>query len=362
MQPLPFVSVLTPFYNTREFLAECIESVLRQTYRNWEYVLVDNWSTDGSSEIAQDYASRFSGKIRLIRTATFLPQVPNYNFALTCISPDSRYCKMVQADDWIYPECLERMVAVAESDPCIGIVSSYYLRGIPGAGHVEGHGLPYTKTVISGPEICRLQLLGSAYVFGSPTVPLYRSEIVRNTSPFFDPRVLHDDTDAHYRTLQKWNFGFVHQVLSFLRVEQDSIRGRVLDFNPNILDRLLQLSKFGPLYLEPGELRPLLRKVTGEYYGILGRRLLAGAPQAFWQYHSSGLKSGGLRLEKTRLWMHALSESLKLLANPGSTVAGIIRRVRSRAGTNPLASTTAAASSVPPHEVPLPRRPSDVGS
>jgi len=49
----PLVSVVTPFYNTQAFLPECIESVLRQSYENWEYLLVDNCSTDGSGEIAQ---------------------------------------------------------------------------------------------------------------------------------------------------------------------------------------------------------------------------------------------------------------------------------------------------------------------
>jgi len=104
MGPQPLVSVVTPFYNTREFLAECIESVLRQTYANWEYVLVNNKSTDGSEEVVQPYVERFPDKIRLIHTDSFLTQVQNYNFALAQISPHSKYCKMVQADDWILPE------------------------------------------------------------------------------------------------------------------------------------------------------------------------------------------------------------------------------------------------------------------
>ena len=110
MESSPLVSVVTPFYNTREFLAECIESVLRQTYTNWEYILVDNCSTDGSSDIAEQYAARFPETIRLIHTASFLSQVRNYNFALSHISHDSKYCKMVQADDWIFPDCLRSMV------------------------------------------------------------------------------------------------------------------------------------------------------------------------------------------------------------------------------------------------------------
>ena len=53
MESQPLVSVVTPFYNTADYLGECIESVLRQTYENWGYVLVDNCSTDGLSEIAE---------------------------------------------------------------------------------------------------------------------------------------------------------------------------------------------------------------------------------------------------------------------------------------------------------------------
>ena len=125
----PLVSVVTPFYNTREYLPECIESVLRQTYGNWQYTLVDNCSTDGSSEIAAGYASRFPEKIRVIRTPSFLSQVQNYNFALSSISPSAKYCKMVQADDWIFPVCIQSMVDVAEAHPTVGIVSAYELEG-----------------------------------------------------------------------------------------------------------------------------------------------------------------------------------------------------------------------------------------
>ena len=62
---MPFVSVVTPFYNTAEYLAECIESVLRQDHANFEYLLADNCSTDGSLEIAERYAAQ-DARIRVI--------------------------------------------------------------------------------------------------------------------------------------------------------------------------------------------------------------------------------------------------------------------------------------------------------
>jgi glycosyltransferase involved in cell wall biosynthesis len=120
---------LTPFFNTEKYLAECIESVVRQTYQNWDYVLVNNRSTDGSVRIAEKYAKQFPARVRIEHNSEFLSQVQNYDHALRFISPESRYCKVVQADDWLFPECVKSMVAVAEAHPTVGIVAAYELEG-----------------------------------------------------------------------------------------------------------------------------------------------------------------------------------------------------------------------------------------
>ena len=98
----PVVSVVTPIHNTAEFLPECIDSVLAQEFRDFEYIVVDNASTDGSGRIAAEYALK-DDRIRLFNTERLLTQVENYNFALARISADSKYVKIVQADDWIFP-------------------------------------------------------------------------------------------------------------------------------------------------------------------------------------------------------------------------------------------------------------------
>src|SRR5271167_1922371 len=100
----PLVSFVTPFYNTEGYLGECIESVLRQTYGNWEYVLVNNCSTDSSAQIAEQYRNEHPDRIRLEHNPVFLSQVENYNHALHLISSESQYCKFVQADDWLFPD------------------------------------------------------------------------------------------------------------------------------------------------------------------------------------------------------------------------------------------------------------------
>src|ERR1044071_508009 len=124
MPEQPLVSVVTPFYNTDDYLAEAIESVLAQTYKNFEYILVNNCSTDNSRAIAERYAA-LDPRIRLVHNERLVPQLENYNGALRRIAPESRYFKMVQADDSIFPRCLEDMVAVAEAHPSVAVVSSY---------------------------------------------------------------------------------------------------------------------------------------------------------------------------------------------------------------------------------------------
>src|SRR5579864_5002889 len=117
----PVVSVVTPFYNSATYLAACIQSVLAQTHQDFEYLLVNNMSTDGSREIAARYSAQDS-RLRLIDNQAFVGQVENYNGALAQIDATSQYVKIVQADDAIYPECLARMVELAEREAGIGLV------------------------------------------------------------------------------------------------------------------------------------------------------------------------------------------------------------------------------------------------
>ena len=181
----PLVSVVVPFYNTAEFLAECVESVLGQTYTDFELILVDNCSTDGSAEIAREFTASDS-RVLFFQNSKFLTQVQNYNQALLHISPNSRYCKIVQADDLIYPRCLTEMVEFADKNPSVGVVASYRLVGT----EIMPARLPHLRRVLAGREAARIELLEGLSLFGSPTSLLVRSDIVRQRTPFYSEGVL----------------------------------------------------------------------------------------------------------------------------------------------------------------------------
>src|SRR5206468_158785 len=90
----PLVSIVTPVYNNASHLKECIESVLAQTYTNWDYTIVDNCSSDGSAEIAHRLAEK-DPRIRVRENKRFLRALENHNVALRYISPASTYTKVV---------------------------------------------------------------------------------------------------------------------------------------------------------------------------------------------------------------------------------------------------------------------------
>jgi glycosyltransferase involved in cell wall biosynthesis len=308
----PLVSVVTPFYNTADYLRECIESVLSQTYLRFEYLLVDNQSTDGSAAIAAEYAER-DPRIRVIRNPEFVGQVRNYNGALRQVARDARYVKVVQADDCIFPECLERMVAVGEAHPTAAIISSYFLMG----RHLSGSGIEWPTECISGRIASRLQLLEKRFIFGSPTTLLYRADLVANREPFYSESSLHDDTDLCYEVLADADMGFVHQVLSFTRIGNGGVLTDIERFDWRVLDSYMVLRKFGPRFLSEEELNSSIRPVRAEYLRILGEGALLAREREFWNYHRRGLATVGEALpSRLALVPHVGRAALKAMARP----------------------------------------------
>ena len=308
----PFVSVVTPFRNTAPYLAQCIESVLAQSHSQFEYILSDNCSTDGSEKIAEAYAQRDS-RIRVIRQPRSLSQVEHYNSVLAEISDHSRYCKIVQADDTIFFMCLQLMVRAFEQSATIGLVSSYYLKGTV----VRGSGFPYPAPFMPGKEMVRFYLRTGVFVFGSPTTVMYRSDIVRGQRPFYDESLLHEDTEKCVQILKDWDFGFVHQVLSFLRTENESISSGSRSFQPDALDAYILAQRYASIFLEAEEAESLKKRSKRQYYHALAHKALRPPIPGFWKYHQGGLKTLGQSIDWWCLAQQMCRVLAWLMVNPG---------------------------------------------
>lgn len=304
----PLVTVLTPVYNGEKYLAECIDSVLAQSYSRWEYWIVENRSTDRTREIARAYAERDS-RIRLYENPAHVSMPENHNVALRLVSPESRYCKFVHADDWLFPRCLEEMVGLAEKHPSVGVVGAYGLSG----ERVRWDGLPYPNSVVPGREVCRRTLLGGFYVFGSPTSQLLRADLVRGRA-LYNPNRFHTqlvDQEVCYELLRSSDFGFVHQVLTYSREHAGSVTSSLSEVNAAPAAQLKMLIQYGPAYLTEEEYDRRFRQLMRRYYRFLAAAALQlKRDRAFWEYHRRALAYLGHPLSVGRMLKEMPAEML----------------------------------------------------
>jgi glycosyltransferase involved in cell wall biosynthesis len=321
----PLVCVLTPVYNGEKLLAGCIRSVLEQTYTNFQYIIVNNRSTDGTLEIAQSFA-KLDSRIRIHDNVDFLNVVDNHNKAFSLIPEEAKYSKNVDADDWIFPNCLEELVKRAEEFPTVGMVTSYVMCG---RGRVGWTGLRYPSNFMKGTDVCRLRLLNGVKVFGGPSASLLRARVVKEQMPFYKLDNYHGDTEAYLDLLQKYDFGFVHQVLSYNREGGDDSQttGFLERVNSYPVADIEELVKFGPAYLTKEEHEMRLRETINKYYKMLAQAVLERRNKEFWDYHKSRLKVVGMKLDRFRLGRNILYRISDYILNPKQTLQGLWRRL-----------------------------------
>lgn len=175
----PKVSIGLPVYNGERFLVEAVEAVVNQTFRDFEFIICDNASTDRTEEICREYAARDS-RIRYHRNDENIGANPNYRrvFSLSCAD----YFKWVSHDDVQTLDFLEKTVSVLDQDP--GVVLCYpRVKVIDEMGNVikqRSYGLDTDPNHLVRPQDRLEKILWINW--GSPPIyGLMRSSVLRKT-------------------------------------------------------------------------------------------------------------------------------------------------------------------------------------
>ena len=130
MDSQPLVSIVSPTYNHENFISDCIESVLAQTYHNWEMIIIDDGSSDNTFAIAKSYADK-DNRIKAFtqKNVGIFRLNESYNFALKQTS--GKYIAVLECDDLWLPDKLMIQVRVLEQQPqCVLSWGKAYLSSV----------------------------------------------------------------------------------------------------------------------------------------------------------------------------------------------------------------------------------------
>lgn len=177
MQTNPLVTVLMPVYNAEKYLSEAIDSILAQTYKNIEFLIINDGSTDKSESVILDYQSRNS-KIVYVKNETNMKLIATLNKGVKMAN--GKYIVRMDADDISKPFRIEKQVEYMESHPRVGVCGSFFT--------VFGEGIdnPYIiKRPLGNINIKASMLFTNA--IGHPNVIIRRSVLIDNDI-FYDKR------------------------------------------------------------------------------------------------------------------------------------------------------------------------------
>ena len=111
---VPAISIIIPLYNAEKFISDCLDSLLAQTFKDFEVIIIDDCSTDNSAAIVENYRKKFSGRLTLSRTkknsgCAGIPKNMGFNFSR------GEYVFFLDADDAITPTAFEELYPVAKN-------------------------------------------------------------------------------------------------------------------------------------------------------------------------------------------------------------------------------------------------------
>jgi teichuronic acid biosynthesis glycosyltransferase TuaG len=154
----PLVSVIIPAYNTGKWLRQCLDSVLAQTYQNWEVLAVYAPSTDNTLEILKDYELNNNHRIILLQEGKKTNVATARNWAIQFSK--GKYIAMLDSDDWWEPRKLELMIKLMEMAPYLSWASHSMIEHHPDHDHILDLRPGFTMSIGgTGNVIMRRELL-----------------------------------------------------------------------------------------------------------------------------------------------------------------------------------------------------------
>jgi len=211
----PKISVCIPTYNYAEYIGQAIDSVLMQDYTDYELIIVDDCSSDATSEIVESYIKRCNRPIQFIVNETNRGLVGNWNYCLELAKGE--YIKFLFADDFLVEsDALRRMSALLDADPGLALVST--ARTV-----VDAHSVPQKLFVhyeidrsTSGTSVIEECLSSIKNLIGEPSAVMFRKNLAtRGFNTAYKQLV---DLEMWFHILEQGDYAYISRSLCSFRI------------------------------------------------------------------------------------------------------------------------------------------------
>ncbi|PUA27564.1 MAG: hypothetical protein B0W54_13445 [Cellvibrio sp. 79] len=289
---MPLVSIVMAAYNAADFIAEAIESVLNQTYKNIELIIVNDGSKDNTAQIVEKYLP--SNKVKYLSQENAGQTVAKNNGIKNASGKIIGFC---DADDYWHTEKLEKQLSILFSDEKIGIVYSDIQ-----AINQHGEKIKLTEKLNGKQGDLLNDLLFDNFIpFGSA---IFRIECIHEHGGFNESYRMGIDWDLWLRFSTSWKFGFSNEKLYFYR-EWDGQMSR--NYNGRYTGALIILENFKnkyPSFIPQNIYREAVSDIYANYaYHI---SLYEGYNRRLLKYSIKALATGFTRVETTKRVARAL--------------------------------------------------------
>jgi glycosyltransferase involved in cell wall biosynthesis len=301
---VPRLSVGLPVYNGEAYLAESLDALLGQTYRDFELIISDNASTDGTPDICRAYQKKDS-RVRYFRQSWNIGAVPNHYFLVK--QARGEFFKWAAADDLYARDLLERCVKALDTNPSV-ILAHCWTAAIDSGGNVT-HALDYPLATDSpnAPVRFRSMLFGTGdqdfgLIRADDQYGVIRIDVLRKVPP--QGSYYHSDRTLMTEIALHGPFYQVPEWLYFRRDHPDrpqhatpTVRGWCANLDPRRANRLKNptvrlIAEFIWGYVSGIRRAPLSGVERLQCYGILAEWFGRRAPGAFRRLAVGGMFTG----------------------------------------------------------------------
>ncbi|MBP7810058.1 MAG: glycosyltransferase family 2 protein [Bacteroidia bacterium] len=205
----PLVSVLMPVYNASAYVKEAIESILNQSYQNFEFVIINDGSTDSSEEVVLSVKNE---KIKYHKNETNLGLIKTLNKGIDLCKGE--YIVRMDADDISLPERIKKQVEFMEANKGVGVCGSDHIHF--GKGKQIAHSSHHTHDLISGWMLFNSSVVHPALII--------RTSILKTETPYFNSEFKHvEDYELWSRLIFKSKFADVPETLLKYRIHASQV-------------------------------------------------------------------------------------------------------------------------------------------